>query len=116
MGLLSLTFAASFDDPYIPFDCHQATGRVYGSATGNIISDKNILSGLDINNHKMDDLPIVMVRGVVKTQRRNTIVAINQVAQIPQGKTILPTIQLGSFGINVDDCSLRMKIGQSNKS
>ena len=52
LGLAVLTLAAS-DDQFIPFDCHQPSSRSYGNPTGNLISDKNIISGLDIQNHKL---------------------------------------------------------------
>ena len=64
------------------------------------------VSGID--NHEMNNLPIVTVGGVVKTQRGQIIVVINQMAQISQGKTILSAVQMESFGISVDDRSLRM--------
>ena len=68
------------------------------------------VSGID--NHEMTNLQIVTAGGVVKSQRGNIIVILNQFAHVPNGKTILSSIQLESFGNLVDDKSVKLKSGK----
>ena len=50
MGLVTLAYGAT-KSPYIPFDCHQESPRVYGLQEGDRVSDKDFISGLSVNDH-----------------------------------------------------------------
>lgn len=53
-GLLTAELAsAEVADAYIPFDCYQHSQKTYGVDRGVIESDKNVLSGLDINDSRL---------------------------------------------------------------
>ena len=60
VGLVAMAHAAA-NSQYIPFDCYQPSGRVYGNARGNVVSDKDVLSGLD------QDHELVQISGCVDT-------------------------------------------------
>ena len=73
-------------------------------------SDRTVdVSGID--NHEMNNLAIVSVGGVVRTQRGEVIAILNQFARNVGGKTLLSCVQLESYGITVDDKSSILGIG-----
>ena len=75
------------------------------------ISDRKVdVSGID--NHELTGLKIVTAGGVVKSQRGEIIVILNQFAYIPGGKTILSCPQLEAFGMDVDDRSKKLQRGE----
>ena len=39
--------------PHVPWDCYQQTVETYGNPAGKIVSDKNNIAGLDIQNSKL---------------------------------------------------------------
>ena len=60
----------------------------------------------------MNNLPIVTVGGVTTTQRGQVIVILNQFAHVPNGKTIISSIQMEAFGNQVDEKSIKLKAGK----
>ena len=54
---------------------------------------------------------LVTAGGIVKSQRGNIIIILHQLAHIPDGKTIISSIQAESFGITIDDRSSKLKRG-----
>lgn len=67
------------------------------------------ISGID--DHQMTDLRIVSAGGVIPTQRGNILCIFHQYAHVPQGKTIHSSVQLESFGLQVDDRSKVLSAG-----
>ena len=60
-----------------------------------------------IDNHQINDIPIVTAAGVVTTQRGELILIMNQYAHVPSGKTIHSSAQLESHGVTVDDKAIK---------
>lgn len=60
-----------------------------------------------IDNHRLPDIPIVTAGAVVKTQRGDVILVMNQYASVRTGKTIHSSGQLEAFGNSVDDKSIK---------
>lgn len=73
LGLLATAYGAQVENPHIPFDCHQESDRVYGKAEGTFVSDKDLISGLSVLDHKLvqiagcTDLSTRTLTGVVTT-------------------------------------------------
>ena len=61
------------------------------------------LNGVD--NHTVQDLPLVQAGTYTMTAEGARIFIINQGAHMPDGKTILPTAQMEHFGWTIDDRS-----------
>ena len=56
-----------------------------------------------VSNHQVVDVPIVTCGAVVKTQRGEAILIMNQYAHVRNGKTIHSCIQMESHGQSIDD-------------
>ena len=56
----------------------------------------------------MPDIPIVTAGGVVNTQKGEVILVMNQYASVRNGKTIHSSGQIESFGVTVDDKSIKV--------
>ena len=67
------------------------------------------VSGID--SHKVTDLPIVTVGGVVPSQRGDVIAIMHQYAYLGEGKTIHSSGQLEMFKNDVNDKSLKVSGG-----
>ena len=89
-----------------------ANGGIAGNDIRVITKTDRMVDVSGIDNHEMTNLQIVTAGGVVKSQRGNIIVILNQFAHVPNGKTILSSIQLESFGNLVDDKSVKLKSGK----
>ena len=69
------------------------------------------ISGLD--QHELQDLPIVTAGGVVPTQQGDVVVILHQYASLPGGQTIHSSPQLEHFQIKVDDKAIAIGGTQS---
>ena len=87
-----------------------ANGGIAGNDVRIISKTDRTVDVSGIDNHEMNNLPIVTVGGTVCTQRGEVIVILNQMARVPNGKTILSSIQMESFGINIDDRSMKLHV------
>ena len=56
-----------------------------------------------INNHQLNNIPIVTAAGVVDTQKGPVVVILNQYAHVKHGRTIHSAAQMEAHGIKVDD-------------
>jgi hypothetical protein len=63
-------------------------------------------------NHRLTDIPIVTAGTVVKTQRGEVILIMNQYAHMGQGKIIHSSAQLEVHGMDVNDKSLKAAGGR----
>jgi hypothetical protein len=64
-----------------------------------------------IDAHKLDDLPIVTCLGLIMTTRGAAIAVMYQYAYYGKGKTIHPPRQMGHFGHDVNDKSVKLPDG-----
>lgn len=88
-----------------------ANGGIAGSDV-RIISktDRKVdVSGID--DHEMNNLPVVSAGGVVNTQRGPVLAIFHQYAYVPSGKTIHSCIQMESYGVKVDEKSIKLNQG-----
>jgi hypothetical protein len=69
-------------------------GGICGSDARIIYSIDKVVDVQGISNHCLTDIPIVTAGAVVKTQRREITVIMNQYAHMGQGKTIHSSAQL----------------------
>ena len=80
-----------------------ANGCIAGSdmrlveSTGQTID----LSGID--DHTVTNLPVVSAGGITRTPTGDVIIIVNQAAYMPEGRTILSTVQLEHYKIRVDE-------------
>ena len=58
LGLLAAEVAHGASDifPFIPFDCYEEGQLLHGNSSGTKISDKSLISGLDIQNSKLKSI------------------------------------------------------------
>ena len=63
----------------------------------------------DIDNHKINDVPIVISGAVVQTQKGPVIVILHQYDYISHGKIIHSSGQLESFNCDVNEKSIKVK-------
>ena len=68
------------------------------------------VSGID--GHELNNLDIVPVGGIVKSQRGEVIAIMHQYIHVPNGVTIYSCIQLKSFKNHEDDKSICLQQGQ----
>ena len=61
-----------------------------------------------IDNHKMNDIPIVTAAGVTKTQRREVILILNQYAYVGKGTSIHSSPQIEAYSNKVDDRTIKV--------
>ena len=61
------------DEAFIPFDCYTESNRRYGNANGTKITDKDLISGLDINDARLvaiaacSDMNTKLISGITTT-------------------------------------------------
>ena len=60
-----------------------------------------------IDNHRVNDIPIVTAAGVVDTQKGPLVLIMNQYAGISSGQTIHSSVQLEAHGVEVDDRAVK---------
>ena len=68
-----------------------------------------------IDSHKLDDLPIVTCAGLIMTTRGPAIAIMHQYAYHGKGKTIHAPAQLGHFGHDVNDKSVKSPCGNGKQ-
>ena len=61
-----------------------------------------------IDNHRMNDIPIVTAGGVTKTQRGEVILILNQYAYLGKGTSIQSSPQIEAYNNKVDDKSIKL--------
>src|SRR6056300_834768 len=61
-----------------------------------------------IDRHQMNNIRIGTLCGYVQTNRGPAIAILNQAANTGRGQTILSSIQMEAFGVNVDDKSIKV--------
>src|SRR6056300_1198686 len=61
-----------------------------------------------IDRHQMNNILIGTLCGYVQTNRGPAIAILNQAANTGRGQTILSSIQMEAFGVNVDDKSIKV--------
>ena len=61
-----------------------------------------------IDNHKMDNIPIVTAGGVTKTQRGEVILILNQYAYVGKGTSIHSSPQIEAYNNKVDDRAIKV--------
>ena len=61
-----------------------------------------------IDNHKMENIPIVTAGGVTKTQRGEVILILNQYAYIGKGTLIHSSPQIEAYNNKVDDRAIKV--------
>ena len=86
-----------------------ANGGVAGDDVRIILRTNRNVNVTGIADHQLPDLNVCTVGGVVRTQRGEVIVVMNQYAYTGNGKTIHSSAQLESYKQKVDDRS--MKVG-----
>ena len=87
---------------------HGANGGLAGGDVCiiNTMPDRFVdIQGID--NHQLNNIPIVTAEGVVNTQRGDAILVMHQYAHIPNGKTIHSSAQLEAHSIIVDDKAIK---------
>ena len=89
-----------------------ANGGIAGSNLRVLAKTDKTVDVAGIDDHEMNDLPVVSAGGVIMTQRGPIIGIFHQYAYLPSGKTIHSCIQLESYGIKVDDRSVKLKQGK----
>ena len=67
-----------------------------------------------IDNHEMKELAVVSAGTVIRTQRGPVIAIFNQYAYVPNGRTIHSCIQMESYGVCVDDKSVKLGYGSQS--
>ena len=93
-----------------------ANGGIAGSDVRVIVKTERQVDVSGIDDHEMNNLPVVSEAGVVNTQRGLVIAIFHQYAFVPNGKTIPSCIQMESYGLNVDKKSLKLKQGSQTIS
>jgi hypothetical protein len=66
---------------------------------------------IGIDNHTVNDLPIVMAGGVINSQRRPVIAILHQYAYVGDGKIIHSSAQLEWYKNDVNDRSMKVTDG-----
>ena len=61
-----------------------------------------------IDNHKMNDIPIVTAAGVTKTQRGEVILILDQYAYVGKGTSIHSSPQIEAYSNKVDDRAIKV--------
>ena len=86
-----------------------ANGGIAGENVRVIATTDRRVSVSGIDNHTMNDLNIVSVGGVIKTQRGLVLGIFHQYAHNPLGKTIHSSVQLEDFKNKVDERSIKVQ-------
>ena len=83
-----------------------ANGGISGSDVC-IVSTSDCMANVQgIDNHQVADIPIVTARGVTNSKQGPILIILHQYVHVGKGKTIHSSIQLETFGNNMNDCSL----------
>ena len=85
-----------------------ANGGIGGADVRLIAKTNRHVDIQGIDNHRMNDVPIVSVGAVVNTQKGDVIAIMHQFAYTGKGKTILSSGQLEAFNQTVHDKSVKI--------
>ena len=85
-----------------------ANGGIAGSDVRIITKSYRSVDVQGIDNHQVNNIPIVTCAGLITTQLGPAIAIMNQFAYIAKGQSILLSAQMEHFGIQVDDKSKRV--------
>ena len=85
-----------------------ANGGIAGDDVRVIATSNRHVDIQGIDNHRMNDVPIVTAGAVVNTQKGEVIAIMNQFAYTGKGKTILSSAQLEAFKQTVHDKSSKV--------
>ena len=80
-----------------------ANGGIAGSDVRVIAKTDQTIDVSGIDNHRLNDLPIVTAGGVVQTQRGPAVAILHQYAYARNGKTVHSCLQLEDFATDVND-------------
>ena len=91
-----------------------ANGRIDGDNIQVILKTGWSVDIQGINNHRINEIPIVTAGGVINTQKGSVIAIMHQYAYTGKGKSIHSCAQLEAHKQTVHDRS--MKVGKNNLS
>ena len=84
-----------------------ANGGIAGDDVHVVCLSDRVVNVTGIENHQMNDLRIGTFMGVAKSNYGDVLVVLHQYAYHGQGRTIHSSPQMESFGIKVDDKSIK---------
>jgi hypothetical protein len=90
-----------------------ANGGIAGQDSRKISGTERVVTVTGIDGHQMPNLEICTVGSVIDTQHGLVIGIMNQYAYCGQGNTIHSSIQMESYGVNIDEKSRRIGGTQS---
>ena len=85
-----------------------ANGIVGGEDARVLFMTDRTVDAEGIDRHQMNNIRIGTLCGYVQTNRGPAIAILNQAANTGRGQTILSSIQMEAFGVNVDDKSIKV--------
>ena len=88
-----------------------ANGGIAGTNLRKIADTGRKISISGIDNHQMNDMPVITAGGVAKSQYGDVILIFHQYAYNPLGKTIHSSLQLEHFKNIVNDKSMKVPGG-----
>ena len=84
-----------------------ANGGIAGDDVCIIANTEKYVDIQGIDNHRMNDIPIVTAGGVINTQKGEVIAIMHQFAYTGKGKSIISCVQLEAFKQTVHDKSTK---------